>query len=259
VRFSVLASGSSGNAVYLESEKTRLLIDGGLSGSEIERRLSSLGVNPGHLDGILVTHEHSDHLNGVGILSRRFSLPVYIHPDTFRVSNKRLGHLSNPVLFQESIPFEIGDLQVNPFPIPHDAANPMGFTISRNGKKFGLATDMGYVTSLVRERLKGSHALVLESNHDLEMLKNGPYAWSLKQRIMSRTGHLSNNDSSALLRELIHLELECVVLAHLSEVNNLPRIAYQEAEEVIRRSGKEIKLLTARQGEAGRLVEIGNG
>jgi phosphoribosyl 1,2-cyclic phosphodiesterase len=259
VRFSILASGSSGNAVYLESENTKLLVDGGLSGREIEKRFFSIGVNPSHLDGILVTHEHADHIQGVGILSRRFGLPVYIHPETLKACQKRLGDLSEAVPFEGGLPFEIGDLKVHPFSIPHDAVNPMGFTFSNNGKKIGLATDMGYVPTLVRERLLRSHALILESNHDLEMLKVGPYAWPLKQRIMGRTGHLSNHDAGALLQDLIHDDLECVVLAHLSEVNNLPLLAYQKAEDVIRRSGKSIRLETARQSETVDLIEIRNG
>jgi len=256
VRFSVLASGSSGNAIYLESEKTKLLIDAGLSGREIERRLIGIGVNPAQLHGILISHEHQDHVHGAGAFSRRFGLPVYIHPDTHKASGNRLGWIPEIISFESGVPFMIGDIRISPFSVPHDAANPMGFTFFRNGKKLGLATDMGYAPALVRERLKGSHALILESNHDLEMLKDGPYAWPLKQRIMGRTGHLSNDDSCALLRELIHEELACVVLAHLSEVNNQPGLACRAAQEVIRQSGRMIRLIAARQEETGELIEV---
>lgn len=256
MRFSVLASGSGGNAVYLESGATRLLVDGGLSGRELVTRLLSIGADPAGLNGILVTHEHADHILGVGILARRFDLPVYIHSDTLGAAARHLGWLPHTVCFDGDDVLEVGDLRVRPFPIPHDAVNPLGFTFSRNGKKIGLATDMGYVQSLARERLKGSNALILESNHDLEMLKEGPYAWSLKQRVMGRTGHLSNDDSSVLLGELLHDRLQCVVLAHLSAVNNLPRIAESLAREVIRRSGQNVRLTMARQGEAGALIEV---
>lgn len=256
MRFSVLASGSSGNAIYLESEKTKLLIDAGMSARELERRLSSIGVNPAHLNGILISHEHQDHVHGAGILSRRFSLPVFIHPDTLKASGNRMGWIPKTIPFESGAPFMIGEIQISAFPVPHDAANPMGFTFSCSGKKLGLATDMGHAPALVRERLKGSHALILESNHDLEMLKDGPYAWPLKQRIMGRTGHLSNFDSSILLGELIHEELQCVVLAHLSEINNQPGLACEAAEEVIRQSGRMVRLIAARQKEAGELIEV---
>ncbi len=259
MRFSVLASGSSGNAVYLESGRTKLLIDGGLSGRELTRRLACLGVDPASLHGILVTHEHRDHILGVGVLARRFGLSVYIHPATRAAAAALLGPVSATIPFQTSSVFSVGEIEVTPFPVPHDAANPVGFTFCSNGKKLGLATDMGYAPLVVRERLKGSHTLILESNHDLTMLQEGPYAWPLKQRIMSRRGHLSNDASRSLLQDLVHRHLDSVVLAHLSDVNNQHALAYNAARDVVVRSGWPIRLVTARQDDVGALMEVRDG
>jgi len=256
VRFCVLASGSSGNAVCIESENTKLLVDCGLSGKEITKRLIQRGVNPAHLDGILVTHEHHDHILGVGVLSRKFDLPVYIHPRTLAASKGRMGWLPRTISFETGGAFQAGAFSVAPFSIPHDAAYPVGFTFSSRGKKLGLATDMGFVPEPVKGRLKDVQALILESNHDLKMLQEGPYAWSLKQRVMSRHGHLSNVDAGKLLGELIHRDLENVVLAHISKVNNDPRLAYRTAEAVIRQSGEATILGTVRQGETGSWIEV---
>ncbi|MDX1763568.1 MAG: MBL fold metallo-hydrolase, partial [bacterium] len=197
-----------------------------------------------------------DHILGVGIMARKYGLPVYIHPDTLKVSAHRVGWIPEVIPLQTSCPLTVGNMTVTPFAIPHDAVNPFGFTFSANGKKLGLATDMGTVSALVRERLRECQALILESNHDLQMLREGPYAWSLKQRVMSRHGHLSNGDSSDLLRELIHDRLESVVLAHISQVNNNLHLAYGAAESVVRGSGWDIELFAARQDEVGTCIEV---
>ncbi len=259
MRFSVLASGSVGNALYLESGRTKLLIDGGLSGRELTRRLACLGVEPASLHGILVTHEHRDHILGVGVFARRFDLPVYIHPAAEAAASALLGELPASVPFQASRDFAVGEVHVTPFPVPHDAAHPVGFIFRANGSKLGLATDMGYAPLGVRERLKGSHTLILESNHDLTMLREGPYAWPLKQRILSRRGHLSNDASRSLLTALVHRDLDNVVLAHLSDVNNQHVLALDAAREVIAQSGRVIRLVTARQDEVGGLMEVRHG
>ena len=256
MRFSVLASGSSGNAIFVESDGARLLVDAGLSGKELTRRLQSIGVDPAHLDGIVVTHEHGDHVLGVGIMARKYGLPVYIHPDTLGAAAGKVGWIPEVIPVKASCSFTVGNMTVTPFAIPHDAVNPFGFTFCANGKKLGLATDMGTVSALVRERLRECQALILESNHDLQMLREGPYAWSLKQRVMSRHGHLSNGDSSDLLRELIHDSLESVVLAHISQVNNDPRLAYRTAEAVVQASGWNVELFAARQDDVGSCIEV---
>lgn len=216
----LLASGSKGNAIYISSGTVSILVDAGLSGIEIERRMLSRNLDPQQLDAIVVSHEHSDHIQGVGVLSRRYRLPVYMNAKTRDSALPQLGKIEKLVEFECGIPFQIKDIAVHPFSIPHDASDPAGFTISRNGSKIGIATDLGMATPIVKDHLQQCNLIVLEANHDYDMLIEGPYPWPLKQRIKSRTGHLSNEASNALLAELKHERLECVILAHLSETNN---------------------------------------
>jgi phosphoribosyl 1,2-cyclic phosphodiesterase len=230
-----LASGSRGNSIYVSDGTTSILIDAGLSGTEIQRRLNSRNLTAEQLDAIVVSHEHSDHIKAVGVLSRRYKLPVYINRNAQNVL-MQLGKVKNLRLFECGATFPINNLQIHPFSISHDAADPVGFTIGQNGTKIGIATDLGVATAMVKEHLKSCSLLILESNHDPEMLANGPYPWPLKQRIKSRTGHLSNEDSRNLLQELQHNKLEHVILAHLSETNNTPQKAYDEATKVLSRS-----------------------
>jgi phosphoribosyl 1,2-cyclic phosphodiesterase len=228
VRVCLLASGSKGNSVYVEVGETRLLIDAGLAAKEIVNRLATVGVDASDLDAILVTHEHTDHVRGVGALARRLKIPV--------VASYPATRLLSPLLTAcESVEFEAGhsftfrDLLIDPFPVTHDAVDPVGFVIEGREGVAGIATDFGIATRLVQEKLRGCRSLVLEFNHDEELLQNGPYPWHLKQRIRSRHGHLSNSESRQLLDELLHEGLECLFLAHLSEVNNHPDMAYREA------------------------------
>lgn len=220
----VLASGSKGNAVYVSTGQTAVLIDAGLSGVEIERRLGSRGLAPDRLRAIVVSHEHADHINGVGVLSRRYRLPVYLNRKTAGAA-KRIGRLHRVASFDCGTGFQIDNLHIHPFSLSHDAEDPAGFTIQTNGIKIGLATDLGVVTAMVTEHLKGCRALILEANHDARMLIDGPYPWPLKQRIQSRLGHLSNTESRLLLCDVAHADLEHVILAHLSETNNTPETA----------------------------------
>ncbi|MGA8019635.1 MAG: MBL fold metallo-hydrolase [Desulfobacterales bacterium] len=220
----VLASGSKGNAIYVSDGHTAVLIDAGLSGVEIERRLGSRGLAPDRLQAIVVSHEHADHINGVGVLSRRYRLPVYLNRRTAGAA-KRIGRLHRVNTFDCGTGFQIDNLLIHPFSLSHDAEDPAGFTFQTNGIKIGLATDLGVVTAMVTEHLKGCRALILEANHDTRMLIDGPYPWPLKQRIQSRLGHLSNTDSRQLLCDVAHAGLEHVILAHLSETNNTPDTA----------------------------------
>ena len=217
----VLASGSKGNAVYFSDGRTTILVDAGLSGKEVERRLQSRNLSPEDLDAIIVSHEHTDHIQGVGVLARRYNLPVFMNEKT-RHAIPRLGKVTDLRAFECGRPFHINDIKIHPFSISHDAEDPSGFTIGLNGIKAGLATDLGVATTLVRAHLASCRLLILEANHDPDMLENGPYPWPLKQRIKGRSGHLSNEESRALLQELRHDGLEYVILAHLSEINNLP-------------------------------------
>ena len=250
----MLASGSKGNAIYVSSGSTSILIDAGLSGIEIERRLNSKGLHPEGLDAILVTHEHTDHIQGVGVLSRRFNLPVYMSSKTEKAALSQLGNVRVVNYFECGLPFMIKDLGIHPFSISHDAEDPSGFTINQNGTKIGIATDLGIATSMVKEHLKGCSLLVLEANHDEDMLINGPYPWPIKQRIKSRAGHLSNEASKNLLKELQHDRLKYVMLAHLSQTNNTPEKALNEMGQAITRCNAQLDV--ASQDECGALLRL---
>jgi len=251
----VLASGSRGNATYLYDGQTAILIDAGLSGVEIQRRMAARGLDPNSLDAILVSHEHTDHIQGVGVLSRRLGLTVYISEGTRQASQSALGKLPEVNLFSCGRAFPIGSLTVHPFTTSHDAEDPAGFTISGNGIKVGLATDLGIVTSLVQEHLQACEILILEANHDARMLIDGPYPWPLKQRIRGRSGHLSNDDAASLLETLQHDRLAHVILAHLSEENNTPEIARKTVRAIL--NGARAKLHVASQSAGSRVLTVG--
>jgi phosphoribosyl 1,2-cyclic phosphodiesterase len=250
----ILASGSKGNAVFISGGAASILIDAGLSGVEIERRLKSRGLDPKNLDAILVSHEHADHIQGVGVLSRRYRLPVYISAKTQTAASPQLGSLHELKTIECGTTFAINDLAIHPFSISHDAADPCGFTIRQNQTKIGIATDLGIATAMVKEHLKECSLLILEANHDEEMLINGPYPWPIKQRIKSRTGHLSNAASRTLLNELQHDCLRHVMLAHLSETNNTPQKAAQEVGRALTRC--KARLHVASQNTCGVLLHL---
>ena len=248
-----LASGSKGNATYVSDGNTSILVDAGLSGIELQRRLESRNLSPESLDAILITHEHTDHIRGAGILSRRFKLPVYINRKT-EAASPGLGRLHAIKSFQCGSTFKIGYLTIHPFSISHDAEDPAGFTIGRNGTSMAIATDLGIATSMVKEHLKHCSLLVLEANHDPQMLETGPYPWPLKQRIQSRVGHLSNSDSQKLLHDLQHEKLQHVILAHLSEINNTPQKAFEEVARAITRC--DAQLTVADQYSSGPVIYL---
>jgi len=266
----VLVSGSEGNSTLIEGERTRLLVDCGISGREAARRLESVGCPPETITAIVVTHEHTDHLQGVGILSRRFNLPVYLTAGTLAACRDRLKAVAECRIFESGTAFTVGDLEVRPFSIPHDASEPVGFTFHDGNRKVGIATDLGFSTELAKRHLSACQLLVLESNHDPDMLARGPYPWELKRRIRGREGHLSNADAGALLEAILHDDLEGVVLAHLSEKNNSPDLARKAAEEVLERhrlKGKvqlevagrrETVTITSRDGR-GEQSRVGDG
>lgn len=228
MKISVLAGGSKGNAVYLEAGRTRLIIDAGLSATEIIKRLAAIGVEASSLHGILISHEHSDHTRGAGTLSRKLKIPVIASYPTHKECESLLKKCE-VIEFESGYRFSFRDISIDPFQTTHDAVDPVGFTIEADDCRYGHATDFGIVTRLVTEKLKNCSALLLEANHDEEMLMNGPYPWHLKQRIKSRHGHISNSESMQLLEELLHEELEGVFLAHLSEVNNDPQLPHAAA------------------------------
>jgi phosphoribosyl 1,2-cyclic phosphodiesterase len=251
----VLASGSRGNATYLSDGHTAILIDAGLSGKELQRRMAVKGLDPASLTAILVSHEHTDHIQGVGVMARRFGLAVHISDGTWQASQQALGKLADVRPFTCGHAFSIGGLAIHPFSISHDAIDPAGFTIGCNGSKVGVATDLGIATGMVKTHLQACDALILEANHDPQMLIDGSYPWPLKQRIRGRSGHLSNADAAQLLETLAHDRLAHVILAHLSEENNTPDKAKQAVETVI--NGGRTKLHVASQTAGTRVLILG--
>ncbi len=241
-----MASGSTGNVTLVESSRTRLLVDAGLSRRETFRRLKILGVETEPLDGILISHEHTDHCGGLPVIAKHARCPVFLTEPTHKEICRVLpGGGGEKVEQVEHIAggdnWTIGDIEVDAFSIPHDAADPVGYAFRTEGIKVALVTDLGYLPELVKFHLRGTDCLILESNHDLEMLKVGPYPWSVKQRVMSRTGHLSNHVVSEFLAdpEAFDGRPRRLVLAHLSENNNTPELAKISAEEALGRRPEE--------------------
>ena len=232
MRLCSIASGSSGNCIYVGHASTHLLIDAGISGKRIEQGLAQIGVDPGSISGILVTHEHSDHIQGIGVLARKYQVPIYGTVETFCAMKKgkvNIGKVDDALLqqvFPEKELF-IGEVQVTPFSISHDAANPVAYVLRADGHKIGMATDLGVYTENIMEHLKDAEILYLESNHDVNMLMVGGYPYYLKQRILGAHGHLSNDTAAELLCRLHHKGLQHVLLAHLSKENNYPELAYE--------------------------------
>ena len=251
LRICPLASGSKGNSVFIATPETSVLIDAGLSGVELERRMGRIQEDPAQLSAIIVTHEHTDHVKGAGILSRRFNIPLYITPAT-HAACKSLGKTPYLEYFHCGTPFDVNELKINPFSISHDADDPAGLTLSHGRHKIGFATDLGIATNLVRSHLSRSSLLYLESNHDVEMLMKGPYPWHLKQRIKSRRGHISNVEARELVTDLMHPGLEHVILAHLSEENNRPETAYQEMGNCL--NGSSVGLSVAGPEKPGDII-----
>ncbi len=258
MRFCVLGSGSKGNSVFVESGNTRILIDAGFSGVEIKRRLESIGQDVDGLAALLVTHEHRDHVGGAGILSRRCKLPVYANASTHRAAEHIVGDLPASYEFNTGEPFVLSGLEIHPFRISHDTADPVGFIISDGTYMLGFCTDTGKVTSLIRHHLARCHGMVLEANHDPLMLQNGPYPQQLKQRVRSNQGHLANDDAGQLLRELAGGPLRHVVLAHLSNTNNLPNLVKETVCGQLAQVANNIIISLAEQERAGPIISLDN-
>jgi phosphoribosyl 1,2-cyclic phosphodiesterase len=234
----ILGSGSAGNCAYLETAETRLLIDAGLSGRQIRQRLASIGRSPESLDGILITHEHSDHIAGLVGLASKLHLPIYCNRLTKEAIEAQLEVSLNAHIFNTGAAFEIGDIGVETFPVPHDAYDPVGYLLHTPGGRIGFLTDLGHATKLVIERVRAANVLLLEANHDMKMLQDDPRRpWSLKQRILSRHGHLSNEASANLAEEIVSAELRRLYLGHLSRDCNLPQLAHDAVGGRLRQLG----------------------
>ncbi len=261
IKVSVLASGSSGNSIFISGNKTSILVDAGLSGKEINNRLNQVGVHGDDLDAILVTHEHSDHIKGVGVLSRRYGLPIYANQLTWQGAESCLGKLKqeNCRVFKKD--FTVGELEIRAFNISHDASDPVGYIISCGGVSVGIATDMGCVKEEIRHNLKGLDLLIIEANHDLEMLMNGSYPWPLKKRINGEKGHLSNDYTADLLPCLVNSNFPRILLAHLSKDNNMPDLAYITVKNNLENNdlviGKDLHLDITYRDRPTPLYEVG--
>ena len=232
----VLGSGSSGNCSLVSQGDTHILIDAGFSGKEICRRLESVGFNPERLTAVLVTHEHSDHIKSVHTLSNKFKIPLLCTEGTFSaaIQGKRFYDWHE---IKAGRAFDLGSMSIHPISLPHDAADPIGFRVECNGRALGHVTDVGYISALVRESLRGCDTLLVEANHDLDMLKEGPYPWPLKQRIASRLGHLSNEGFLEMLPDIMHENVGHMVIAHLSRTNNDPRLVSLQVKRTLRQLG----------------------
>ena len=227
LRFAPLFSGSSGNAVYVGCDAGHVLVDAGVSGTRLLTEMKRMGIDPACLQALVVTHEHIDHIRGVGVLSRKLDLPVYATPGTWAAMEGKIGPVAekNIRVFQTEQDFFVGGINVQSFPTPHDAAESVGFTFTAGGKRFAVATDLGYIRDSWMNYVRGVDAVLLESNYDPDMPQAGPYPYDLKKRILSRKGHLSNDDAGKAAAELIRCGARQIVLGHLSKENNFPELA----------------------------------
>jgi phosphoribosyl 1,2-cyclic phosphodiesterase len=265
VSVSVLASGSRGNCAVVCSSSTRILVDAGISCRETFKRIKAVGDDPHSLSAILVTHEHADHVYGLRTLAKKLAIPIFMtgatHQAWARSVREETGEkpeIAQLETFSSGHSFQIGDISITPFTIPHDAADPVGFTFRAEGVKVGFATDLGYLPPNVCHHIRGCDLLVIESNHDLEMLRGGPYPWAVKQRVMSRVGHLSNEALADFFSGDYDGVARYVVLAHLSEQNNHPEIARRAAEKALgeRQTLLHNRVMLATQSEAMEAIRL---
>lgn len=243
LKFCSLASGSSGNCQWIASDKTAVLLDAGLSGKYIQAAVSSLSEDIGKAKGILVTHEHIDHMKCIGVMMRRYGLQLYANQATFDALEPKIGKydLNQVTIFENGKPFEIGDLVISPFGISHDAVDPVAYSFSHGNRKVSIATDLGTVTEAIMKELLDADILMIEANHDVEMLKVGPYPYHLKRRILSDIGHLSNDHAGEVALEVLKAgRLQSVLLGHISKENNHPELAYETVKGVLEAEGVEI-------------------
>jgi phosphoribosyl 1,2-cyclic phosphodiesterase len=234
MKITPLASGSAGNSFLIQGDGSAILCDAGLSGKQMEGRFAAVGFDPGALQGIIVSHGHSDHTKGVGVLSRKYKIPVWMNRGTIETASANLGKIHRVEHFDTGRIFSVGKFKIHPFSVPHDCADPVGFRISMGSCRLGIATDLGTITGLVATVLTGLQVVVVESNHDPIMLRDGPYPWELKQRVRSRLGHLSNDESGQLLQRILSDELQAVILAHMSQTNNRAELALDCARQSVR-------------------------
>jgi len=259
LRFSVLASGSTGNAFYIESDRQKLLVDAGLSGKQMDRLFSEIQVDPQHLSGILVTHEHSDHIKGLGVIARKYNLPIYANEKTWDAMEDAIGtiKLDQKFHFGTEEVKTFGDIDVESFGVSHDAAEPMFFTFHHHGKKVALVTDLGYVSERIKKTVEQADAYIFEANHDVEMLRMGRYPWNVKRRILSDSGHVSNEECGLALTDVIGNNTQRIYLAHLSQDNNMKDLARMSVRHVLAERGIEMDLFVTDPKTPTALYEVG--
>ncbi len=262
MKFCSLFSGSSGNCLFIEDKGTRILVDAGKNGKQVELALNNIGETAKDLNGIVLTHEHSDHISAAGVLSRRYDLPLYATADTWGALEGNLGKLKdkNQVCFDKHVPFDIGSLNLTAFKTSHDAVDSVGFNITNGAKSIGIATDTGIITDDMQQYLNRCNLVVLESNHDINMLETGPYPYYLKQRIRGAWGHLSNERAAEYAKDLVLSGTDHLILAHLSEHNNLPVLAELETTNVLKKNliktGKDVILEVAYRNRVSQLHSL---
>ncbi len=260
MRIAVLASGSSGNAILVSAGETSVLVDAGISARRVTAAAGEVGVDARSLEAVLVTHEHADHVSGLGPVARRFRLPVCATPGTHRALGSRLSGHDLRMFVEPGREFRLGDLAVRAFATSHDCAEPVGFSITDGRHRVAIATDLGVVGRAVRRHLSDADCIVLEFNHDERMLIDGSYPWPLKKRIMSNVGHLSNEAAAAELAALADAPVSKLVLAHLSEENNDPGLALAAAAEALARAGREdVDIHVSSQRTVLGPMEVGGG
>ena len=240
MKFCSIYSGSSGNSIFIASDNAKVLIDAGLAGKKIDDALKHIGEESSSIDGIFITHEHIDHIKGVGVLSRKYDIPIYANDNTWAVMEKNIGKIKehNIRIMDRRSSITINDLEIRSFNIPHDAIAPVGYTVSYAGKNASVVTDFGVFTEEIRDNIIDSDIILLESNHDVNMLRMGPYPYKLKLRVLGENGHLSNEDcGSAIVSLLKNDKKKQIVLGHLSGTNNHPDLAYQTVVDVLSANG----------------------
>lgn len=241
MKFCSLYSGSSGNSQFIKAGNTKILVDAGLSGKKIQQAIESIGETPADIQGIFITHEHIDHIQCAGILSRRFNIPIYANEKTWIAMQPSIGEIKpeNVKIFESCV--EIGELFVQAFDVSHDAANPVGYKIFNQNKKISLLTDTGCVSDDIKKHIADSDLLLIESNHDEDMVLVGSYPWPLKKRVLGEFGHMSNDLAGTLLSEVLKKGSEIVLLAHLSRENNFPELAYKTVEGILNENNIFVK------------------
>ncbi|MBU3091067.1 MBL fold metallo-hydrolase [Clostridium sp. CM028] len=250
--FCPLYSGSSGNSIFVASENTKILVDAGMPGKSIESALKEINQDPNDIDGIFITHEHSDHIKGAGIISRRYNIPIYANENTWEAMKIKIGKIKeNNIKIINNNSVDIKDMHIINYNISHDAAAPIGYALYSGNKKACIATDLGYFSDEVKNMIKDADVILLESNHDVEMVKFGPYPYPLKRRILSNMGHLSNDACGKAIVEIMNDKQKHIFLGHLSKTNNYPDLAYQTVVNILKENhieiGRDISLNLARR------------